>query len=135
MKKYLPFVSFWLLNSLLLYLAAMFLPQYFELGTATVPETKAIFWSGLLLTTIVWLSKPVADGLGLKLEGNTKMFLYYWLVNSSAIWILARVAEYSGLGISAFYWAIVFGVFANLGQWIIWQVLKSYNLIGSTDKG
>lgn len=127
-KKYLSFVSFWLLASLFLYLAALFYPANFELGNFWLSPLAATFWAGFWLTVSVWAAKPVLTKLNLKLEGRAKMFLFYWLCNSAAIWIIARFAHLTGFGISRFYWAIGLGLVLNIAQWGLWQGLKAANL-------
>ena len=124
LKKYLPFLSFFVLNSIVIYLASFLRPSSFELGSATVPENIAALWAGALLTFIVWVSKPIIESFGIKPQGTALKFLFYWLANSAVIWVLARFAEVSGLGISRFYWAIVLGFTLNIAQWSLWQILK-----------
>jgi len=128
-KTYIPFVSFWLLNSIFFYLASILRPQNFELGTATIPENIAFLWAGAWLTFIVLTSRYILANLGVKLKERALTFLYYWGANSVVIWVLARLAEYSGFGISRFYWAITLGFVVNVAQWGLWQVLKSYKLL------
>jgi len=129
MKKYLPFLSFWLLGSLFLYLATLFYPANFELGNFWLSSLAAAFWAGFWLTALVWAAKPALVKFNLKLKGRAKMFLFYWLCNSAAIWIVARFAPLTGFGISRFYWAIGLGLILNLGQWGLWQGLKAADLV------
>ena len=128
-KKYIPYVSFWLLNSALIYITNILRPQNFELGTATIPKNVAFLWAGAWLTFIVLTSRYILANLGVKLKERALTFLYYWGANSVVIWVLARLAEYSGFGISRFYWAIALGFVVNVAQWGLWQVLKSYKLL------
>jgi len=121
-------LSFWLLNSILLYLAELILPSYYVLGNFWLSGPAAMLWSGFWMTVVVWVAKPVSLKLNLKLKGRQKMFIFYWLANSVAIWILARLAHLSGLGIAAFYWAIFLGLVANITQWGLWQGLKRAKL-------
>ena len=130
-KNYIPFISFWILNSTLILLASVILPKNFELGSSTIPVSLAHFWSGAWLTFVVWMSKPILTRLGVKLQGSFQLFVYYWFTNSVVIWILARFAEYSGFGISKFYWAVILGFIVNLAQWNLWQVLKRFKIVSS----
>ncbi len=127
-KRYIPYIIFWLANSTIFYLSSLILPRNFELGSATIPENLAFLWVGAWLTFIVWFSKPVITQIGLKLEGEAQNFIFYWASNSITIWILARVAEFSGFGISRFFWAIILGLVMNTIQWGLWQILKNYKL-------
>ena len=129
MKHYLRFVLIWLANSLLVYIASALYPTSYVLGTARVSSAIAPFVAGLGLTLICKLGKIALSKLGVALKGRYAKFVYYWAVNTVAIWILARFAPYSGLGIAAYYWAIFLGFFTSLIQWLLRQAFKRSNLL------
>jgi uncharacterized membrane protein YvlD (DUF360 family) len=124
LKHYLRFVLVWLVNSLLIYFASMLYPENFVLGTAMVSGGYAPFVAGLTLTVLCKLGKWLITKLGVELKGRYSKFLYYWLVNSVGIWLIARFSPYTGLGISAYYWALSLGFVASLLQWLLRQVFK-----------
>lgn len=129
MKKYIPFVSFWVLNSLLLYLAELIFPNYFVLGNFWLSGPLAMLWAGLWLTVIIWGAMSLPNRLNVKITGPLKILVFYWLINSIAIWVLARFAALSGFGIAAYYWAICLGLVANLAQWGLWMGLEKAKLV------
>jgi uncharacterized membrane protein YvlD (DUF360 family) len=129
LKKYLPFIALWLVNSLLLSLATNFYPANFELGNFWLTKLAATFWAGFWLTTLVWVAKPVSTRFNINLEGKGRIFLFYWGCNSIAIWLIARLAPITGFGISRYYWAIGLGFIMNITQWGTWQFLKVGKLI------
>ena len=129
MKKYLPFLSFWLLNSILLYLAELLLPSYYVLGNFWLSGPAAMFWVGFWMTAILWAAQPLAQKLNIKIEGPMRKFAFFWFTNTIAIWTLARFAHLSGLGITAFYWAIFLGLVANVTQWALWTGLEKAKLV------
>lgn len=129
MRKYTPFISFWALNSLVLYLATLVFAGKVVLGTAALSLGGAAVFAGFWVTLLVWVAKPLCARLNLPyLQGRVNMFLFYWLANSVAIWLVARLAPFTGLGIARFYWAIVVGLGLNVLQWFLWQGLKAYKL-------
>ena len=128
LKKNIPFVSFWVLDSLLLYLAELIFPDYFVLGNFWLSGPLAMLWAGLWLTVILWGAMTLPKRLNINIDKPLKMFLYYWLTNLVAIWVLARFAALSGFGIAAFYWAIGLGLVANLVQWGLWTGLEKARL-------
>ena len=128
MKKYLSFLCFWLVGSLFLYLATFFYPANFELGNFWLSPLAAMFWAGFWMTVLVWAAKLVLTRLNLKLKGKAEMFLFYWLCNSAAIWIIARFASFTGFGISRYYWAIGLGLVIKIAQWGLWKGHKAANL-------
>lgn len=132
MKKYIPFISFWLLNSILLHLATTFYPLNFVLGNFWLSKLQATLWAGFWVTALVWSARTVSERLNIKLEGRLRMFLFYWLANAAAIWLVARFAPLTGFGISRFTWAIGLGLVMNVAQWGLWQGLKGANLVNRT---
>jgi hypothetical protein len=124
LRKYLPFIAIWLVNTVILYLAAMVAPQYFELGSEFISELPGALLSGLLVTLFTWAAKPIVESLKIKLKGTVNMFFFYWAANFVAIWLVARFASYTGFGITAYYWAFTLGFFVNISQWGMWQILK-----------
>ncbi len=124
------FVLVWALNSSLFYLGNMLYPDSLVLGTATLSKGMAAVFSGLLLTILCKMAKPFVTKVGIKsVSGRLKMFVFYWLVNSLAIWIIARLAPISGFGIVAFYWAFLLGLATSLGQWLLRQVFKAVKAV------
>ena len=124
MKKYLPFFSYFLINTVVLYLAASFLPANYVIGSSFLPFFPNLLWSGLILTLLIKMGKPFSKTIKFKIEGGLKKFFYYWLVSSVAVWIVARLAVITGFGISGFYWAIVLGFVLKLLHWGVWKCLK-----------
>jgi len=118
------FVIVWAVNSFLLVLANSLFPESLELGNASLGTTVAAVFSGFLLTLFTRLAKPVAKNLKLVAKGRYVMFMFYWVVNSAGIWLVARVAGLSGFGIARFTWAIGLGLFATLTQWAVRQAFK-----------
>ena len=81
MKKYLlPFILFWLIDSIVLYLAVILMPLYFVLGSSTVSIYSAAFVAGFTWTLLVWLFKPLIF-LFTKLKGALAMFVFYLILN------------------------------------------------------
>jgi uncharacterized membrane protein YvlD (DUF360 family) len=129
MKKYLPFGSIWLTNTVLFYTVPLIFPQYYELGSYIVPEVIAAIVSGLLLTLFCWAAKPIVSSLKIKLKGNYTMFLFYFVSNFVGVWIIARFAPYTGFGLVSYYWAATLALAMNTVQWLMWQILKKDKLV------
>jgi uncharacterized membrane protein YvlD (DUF360 family) len=130
MKAALRFLIFWVINSLLIYAANLAYPANFVLGSFMVSYVGAIVLAGFLLTLFCRISGPLVLKVGLsKPRGRYLMFLFYWGVNFVGIWLIARVAPYTGFGISAFYWALYLGFATNLLQWIVRQPLKVLRVV------
>ena|SRR3990167_4676536 len=121
---YMAFIVFWLTNSLLLYLANLIFPGSFVLGTYRL----SYFWSGvvaaLVWTVLASLSEPIRKRFNLALKGPVKMFLYYYLANFVALWLTARMAPLSGLGVASFVWVGGLALVSNVSQYLLFGILK-----------
>lgn len=128
-KFLIRFAVIWALNSTLIFLANSYYPSDFVLGNSVLSPINAGIFSGFLLTVFCRLVKPLVRKFGFEVKGRYKMFAFYWLVNSVGIWLIARIAPFSGLGITAFYWAFALGFVASLVQWLVRQVFKATHLL------
>lgn len=123
MKKYfLPFVLFWLLDSLILYLGVLIFPHYFVLGSKMVSFWGAIFVAGFTWTVLVWLLKPTIFLFTKKIKGSLAMFAFYLVLNFVALWITARLGPVVGFGTTRFVWLVVIASVANLIQYAAWKL-------------
>ena len=128
-KLFVRSVILWFVNSIIIYLGHVIYPSNIVLGNSFLSLTWAVAVAGFLLTVLCWASKTLTNMLKGKVKGRLAMFIYYWLVNSVAIWVIARLASFTGLGISRFYWAFGLGFATNLAQWLIRQLFKTTKLI------
>lgn len=124
-KKFgVKFTGYWVVNFLVLSLANSFFPDAFELGNAELCVPTAAIFSGFLLTTLLFLARGLARTKYIKVNGRVNMFVYYWAAGSAGIWIIARIADVSGFGISRFIWAIGAGFVVSLTNWVLRQAYK-----------
>lgn len=128
-KFFIKFLLIWVVNSLVIWAASSLYSSNFVLGTASISLTGAVIISGFLVTLLCKLAKILFIKLiNLKKTSRVAMFVFYWLINAAAVWITARLAPYTGFGISSFYWAIILGFVLNFFQWVFRQILKVFNL-------
>jgi uncharacterized membrane protein YvlD (DUF360 family) len=128
LKKYMPFIAVWFVNSLVLYVAFLVFPKNIVFGNYFLTDYLAAIWTGLLLTSLCKLSKKLRVKSKLKIKGRNSMFLYYWVINAVIIWVLARIPDLTGFGIASYYWVIALALVLNFSQWGTRQVLKSQKL-------
>lgn len=129
-KAVIRFIIVWLVNSLVVYLASYFYPVDFVLGTYMLTPVFAALLTGFLIAGTGRLAKAVfAKRVSKWLKGRFGMFVFYFLVNSIAVWLFARLAPVTGFGITAFYWAFVLGLTLSLIQWGVRQVFKALKLV------
>lgn len=124
LKQYVRYLIIWAINAGLISLANSLYPSNFVLGNAVIPPMYAAFFAGFLLMVFDRAMKPIVKRIIVTERSRYIMFGIYWFVNFVGIWLIARVSFLSGFGISAFYFAIVLGFVACLGQWIGRQFFK-----------
>ncbi len=122
MKKHTwPFLCFWILNSLLLYLGGWFYPFYFTLGNKSLSAIWAAVVSGFFWTFITWVGGS-AIGPSVKTKSKLVMFGFYLIGNFVALWLTARMAPVFGFGTVSFVWLVFLAIVANFFQYVVWKV-------------
>ncbi len=116
------FVSFWVFNSLYFYLAFLIFPGEIVLGNNIRSSVVASMLAGFLLTIILCLVPLIMKIKGVKLKEEKQQALIYLVFNVVGIWVIARMAFFTGLGVSSFWVAIILGLVANFLQWGVWKL-------------
>ena len=124
MKKYYGFISFWVLDSLLLYLATVVYPAAYTLGTFRLSTLWAAIVAGFIWTALVWFSEPIVSIVKLKVTDKMKM-VFYLFANFVSLWLVARIAFFSGFGVASFVWVFVLALVANFVQYFVMKVVKA----------
>ena len=124
MKKYYGFISFWILDSLLLYLASVVYPAAYTLGTFRLSTLWAAIVAGFIWTALVWFSEPIVSIVKLKVTDKMKM-VFYLFANFVSLWLVARIAFFSGFGVASFVWVFVLALVANFVQYFVMKVVKA----------
>jgi len=119
-KNLLPFILFWLLDSLILYLAVLIYPKHLVLGSKMFTIWAAAFIAGFTWTLIVWLLKPLIL-VFTKIKGKLSLFAFYLVLNFVALWITARLGPVVGFGTTRFVWLIPIAVAADIIQSLAWK--------------
>jgi uncharacterized membrane protein YvlD (DUF360 family) len=128
MKKYLPLVVYWLVNSFIVYLVFCLYPNSVVLGNGWLGSFFSALVTGLFIVVIDRLAKHI-NKLLLHFKNRFRMFGLYLAANVIGFWVLARIPSITGYGITRFTWAIVLGVVTTLVQWVVRQGLKAGKLV------
>ena len=113
----LSFLGLWLVNVLVLLLAWLLGGQIVVLGNVIWPPIMAVLITSLLLSVIIALVKPVFEAVKIKVRNENYWILVYLAANIVGLWVLARLAAYTGFGIVRFWVAIVLGIIITILQW------------------
>jgi uncharacterized membrane protein YvlD (DUF360 family) len=117
--QYLYFLGAWFLNFLILLGVWLYGGQIVVLGNASLNSVVAAIVTSFLLAAIVSLIKPVLRELKVKIENENYKILILLVINIFGLWILARLAAYTGFGIVRFWVAIVLGVILTILHWAL----------------
>lgn len=102
------FLTLFLTNVVVIYLANLFFPAQVVLGTYAISLFGSLYHSALILTVIGTFVMPLVAYYEWqnKLTFTPKQWiLTYFVVNAIAIWGITRFATHLGLGVSS--WVVV----------------------------
>lgn len=123
MKDARGFLSFWLVNSIIFYFAPYVFVGLVVTGNARLGPFMAAVVSGFILTVVDVVTTPVFESLKIKLKDEWQWALAYLFVNVLGVWVIARYADLTGVGIASAWVAVIMGVIFNLAQWGTWKLL------------
>ncbi len=119
MYNHVLYFYFWLANSLVLLIFGWFFPADIVLGNWRFGMIEAAVYTGFWVTFWVWSFWDFALGRQIDLGRPLVNFIYFYPVNVFSFWLIARFANYSGLGISSFIMAFILGLAGYfLQQWV-----------------
>lgn len=121
--RVLAFGLFGLVNSLTFTVANNLFPGMFVLGNTFLTAGAAAFAAGFTLALVVILVEPVFEFVKIHVRHDVTWALVFLVINTESIWIMGRLANYSGIGLAAFWVAFELGLIVNLLQFVVWRLL------------
>ena len=128
MYNHVLYFSYWLVSFAVFYLTHLFFPENFVLGNRKFVALEAGIYSSFWLVVFLWVIWDFLISRGVKFEQNLASFLYFWAVNAVGIWLVAKLSQLLGLGITSFLWAVGVGFIVNLLQRLVWKFVTKRNL-------
>lgn len=113
----------YLVNTIVLYTASLLFPVEIVFGNAAIPDLLGVGVTSLLLTGILTQVEPIVQALKIKLTNEAYWGILYGVVNIGGLWLIARISEWSGFGITSFSVAILLGIILNVCQYAAWKLL------------
>lgn len=127
MKENKKQTTFWvvmyLINTVVLYTLSLFFPAEIVFGNATLPPILAVLITSLLLTGLLTQVEPIVTALKIKITNEAYWGILYGVFNIGGLWLIARISEWSGFGITSFSVAILLGIILNVCQYAAWKLL------------
>jgi len=123
MYNHILYFTYWLFNSSILFIFSYILPGNIVLGNWRFGPLEAAVYAGFWVTFFVWILWDFAMAKGLKFDSKAVTLGYFWAANMFAFWIVSRFSQYTGLGITNYFWAIVAGFGGFLVQRLAWRLI------------
>jgi hypothetical protein len=79
-------------------------------------NAKLTFWAAVFVSGLIWTLIIKRLLLTIQTKSLVVRFILSWIFNFIAIWIVARIAPYSGFGVVKFTWLLGLSFFANVVQ-------------------
>ncbi len=124
----LMFVYFMVVDSIILYLGHVVLPSQIVLGTYQISPLLAVIQSMLFFSLLAVVAVPVIELVAQYLK--FKLSDLHWIVATFVVdfvglWMVARLADMLGLGISSWVIVAVLAVCFDLGQGLAIRMLRN----------
>jgi hypothetical protein len=116
------FVTIWVTNAVILWVANMLFSQNIVLGTMSLNSTAALLLSSAVLAWICTLAIPFFTLWEMKrgkILTPTDWMAGYLVVNAVALWLVSRAAEVFGLGISSWIFVIITAAVLDMVQGMV----------------
>lgn len=127
MMLFWSFFTLYVVNALVLWIANMLFPQSVVLGTHSLSPMWAIVLSMSALALVGTLTIPLVHlyerSSGAMFSAAQWMILYFF-ENIAAFWLITRYSEQFGVGIVAWYWAVILALVWDVAQGVAMMSLE-----------
>jgi len=114
MKQIKHFLLNWLHYAILLHASSKIFRGQFVLGNKNFDRWIAVVVSGLILVILIKFGLGIIEKTKkIKLNTVNKLIVFF-IVNFVSFWIVARIAPYSGFGVTRFTWLLLLSAFTTL---------------------
>lgn len=129
MYNHILYFTYWLIDSVILYVFYLFFPADLVLGNYKFSPVESAIYAGFWVTFFVWVLWDFAIAKKLKFDTGLVTLGYFWSANIFAFWIVSRFSQISGFGMTNFVWAFAIALAAFMVQrlafgWIAGKEIK-----------
>lgn len=132
-KKIQTFIVHALTASILLFIINQLIPANVALGNERYTSSVAALVSGIILAAVSLIVSPVTSAPSdiMEAEGSNFAPMLYSLIGRTlilfvAVWIMARLAPLTGIGVSKFYWAGFVALVIADGLWLADRLMSEF---------
>ncbi|KKP93947.1 MAG: hypothetical protein UR98_C0001G0032 [Parcubacteria group bacterium GW2011_GWA1_36_12] len=117
-KNLIKLLGFWISNTIVLSIFSALYVGGVVLGNASISKPVATIINALILAIVVYLVPSIVKKLDLKIKISAEKVQAadYFLVNFVVLWILKRLADITGLGISSILNVLIVAIVLALIQ-------------------
>ena len=117
-KNLIKLLGFWISNTILLSIFSALYVGGVVLGNASISKPVATIINALILAIVVYLVPSIVKKLDLKIKISDEKVraIDYFLVNFVVLWVLKRLADITGLGISSILNVLIVAIVLALIQ-------------------
>ena len=115
------YFAYWVINSLVLYLANLLLPGNVVLGNWRFSSIESSIYAGFWLTFLIWVFWDFEIAKKFNLKKKIVFFGFFLLVNSISIWVVSRFSNITGFALINYKWALIIGFIATIFQKLPWK--------------
>ena len=117
-KNLIKLLGFWISNTILLSIFSALYVGGVVLGNASISKPVATIINALILAIVVYLVPSIVKKLDLKIKISDEKILAidYFVVNLVVLWVLKRLADITGLGISSILNVLIVAIVLALIQ-------------------
>ena len=117
-KNLIKLLGFWISNTIVLSIFSALYVGGVVLGNASISKPVATIINALILAIVVYLVPSIVKKLDLKIKISDEKILAidYFVVNLVVLWVLKRLADITGLGISSILNVLIVAIVLALIQ-------------------
>ena len=117
-KSLIKLLGFWITNIILLSIFSSLYAGNVVVGNAAISRPVAMILNALILAIAVYLVPSIVKKLDLKIKISDEKILAidYFVVNLVVLWVLKRLADITGLGISSILNVLIVAIVLALIQ-------------------
>lgn len=128
-KILIKYLSFFVINTIVVLFASVLFMGNVVLGNATTMKLIAAIYVGLVLTLGMYVAPSLAKKLDLKIKlaKDTTAAINFFVSNLILLWVVKRLADFTGLGISNIGYVIVLAAAFTIVQVFLEKYVDKLN--------
>ena len=113
------FLLLWLVNGLVIALVNFLMPQHIVLATISVSHMAALVLSSGILAWFATVTLPLFTEIEIRKQmvlTPQHWMIGYLIINTCAVWVIARFSDTIGLGVSSWFFVLVLAAVLDVVQ-------------------